>query len=113
MAPRKATTPPTTQMLRTRFGEPSWPARNPVPVKITVPIMLETTSAVALISPSWRRSPGLATATTSFYELPADRVTRRDTFYTSCRCRKGKDRCGPPCRRVEEGAPVRIPAHLL
>jgi hypothetical protein len=32
--------------------------------------MLDTTSAVALIRPSWRRSPGLAMATLSFYELP-------------------------------------------
>src|SRR5665213_587848 len=63
--------PPTTQMPRTRLGEPSWPARKPVPVKITVPIMLETTSAVALNKPNWRRSPAFPAVTTSFYELSA------------------------------------------
>src|SRR5438477_1482154 len=43
-------------------GEPRSPARNPVLVKIPVPIMLEITSAVALTTPNWRRRAGLAGA---------------------------------------------------
>ena len=52
MAPRKAQTAPTTQIQRMREGEPRSPAANPVVVKIPVPIMFDTTSAVALTTPS-------------------------------------------------------------
>src|SRR5215471_5809305 len=62
MAPRKAATAPTIQLHRTSEGEPSWPARNPVLVKMPVPIMFDTTSAVALTTPSWRRSAGFEDA---------------------------------------------------
>ena len=52
MAPMNATAAPTTQIHNTSVGEPSCPARNPVVVKMPVPIMFDTTSAVALTTPS-------------------------------------------------------------
>src|ERR1017187_943535 len=45
-----------------RLALPSWPARNPVEVKMPVPTMFDTTSAVALTMPSWRRSDGFSPA---------------------------------------------------
>src|ERR1043166_407412 len=54
----RAHTAPTTQIQRTRPGEPRSPARNPVVPKMPVPIMLDTTSAVALTTPSCRRRAG-------------------------------------------------------
>src|SRR5580698_4567713 len=50
---------PATQMPSTREGVPNCPARNPVVVKMPVPIMLEITSASALTTPSCRSSAGL------------------------------------------------------
>src|ERR1700684_1910959 len=68
MAPRKAQAAPTTQIHNTNGGEPSCPAKKPVVVKIMVPIMFDTTSAVALTSPSCLRREGLpAAATLLFY----------------------------------------------
>src|SRR5436190_1713837 len=97
--------PPTTQIHNTRLGEPRSLARNPVPVKIPVPTILETTSAVALTRPSWRSSPDLPAVTISSYEFACVRVTHRDIFCTFYRCRRGRDRCVRLCRRVPEEAP--------
>src|SRR5271165_6991612 len=56
MAPASAQTPPTAQIQRISCAEPSCPAKYPVVPKMPVPIMFETTSAVALATPSCRRS---------------------------------------------------------
>ena len=69
MAPKNAQIPPTTQIHKIKLGEPRSLARYPVPVKIPVPTILETTSAVALTRPSWRSSPDFPAVTTLFYEL--------------------------------------------
>src|SRR5690349_6600867 len=70
MAPTNAHAAPTTQIHSTRAGEPSWPARNPVVVQIPVPIMFDTTSAIALTTPSCLRSAGLDEATSDPILLP-------------------------------------------
>ena len=51
---------PTTQIHTISPGDPNCPARKPVLVKIMVPIMFDTTSAVALNTPICRRRPGFA-----------------------------------------------------
>ena len=48
MAPQMAKKAPTAQHHRIRDAEPRSPAMKPVVVKMPVPTMLETTSAVAL-----------------------------------------------------------------
>src|ERR1700674_1826689 len=71
IAPSNATAAPTAQLHDNRLAEPRSPARNPVVPKIPMPIMLETTSAVALITPSWRRRAGFAAVVaTSVLILP-------------------------------------------
>src|SRR3954465_467451 len=55
-APQSGATAPTNQMRRNKTGSPSCPARKPLVVKMPVPIMLDTTSAVALTNPSCRIS---------------------------------------------------------
>ncbi len=53
--PARATIPPTTQMPRTNSGRPKSPARNPVVVKMPVPIMFDTTRAAQLVTVRTRR----------------------------------------------------------
>src|SRR5207244_7207992 len=53
-APHLASTPPASQACNTRRGEPRSANRNPPVVTTPVPIILATTSAVALTRPSCR-----------------------------------------------------------
>ena len=54
-----AASAPTTQISR-NMAVPEVPARKPLAVKIPVPIMFDTTRAVALTTPNWRTSVTLA-----------------------------------------------------
>src|SRR3569832_1654599 len=87
-----------------RSAEPSWAARNPVPVKIPVPIMLETTRAVALTNPNWRSSAGRVGV-----ELDMGLgAKRRGTSCTSYHYHMGRGHCVQPLG-LEAGAEALLP----
>src|ERR1039458_1738562 len=56
---------PTTHTPRTNHGRPKSPARNPVVVKMPVPIMFAITRAVAWVNLNSRRREGLVTESIS------------------------------------------------
>src|SRR5581483_3338694 len=67
----RASTAPANQIATTSHADPRSPARKPVVVKIPVPIMFETTIAVALKTPSSRSSFGWGMGYNLYHKHPS------------------------------------------